>query len=96
MHWCGLGQARQAVVGQSHHHTTCVAISVGSTDKTRIDKPGNTAGHARPGDERSVRKFCHPQRTTGERKLSEDVKVGQRQTGVLCEVPLDLALQRRV
>ena len=84
MHRCGLGQARHAGVGQSHHHTTCVAISVGSTDKAHIDKPGNTAGHARPGGERPVRKFCHAQRATGERQLSEDVKVGQRQTGLLC------------
>jgi len=43
-----------------------------------------------------VRKFCHAQRTTGERQLSEDVKVGQRQTGLLCEIPLELAHQRRV
>ncbi len=96
MHRCRLGQACHAGVGQSHPNTTCVAIGVGSADKTHINKSGNTAGDARPRDERPVRKFCHPQRTTGERELSEDVKVRQRQTGLLYEIPLELAHQRRM
>src|SRR2546428_5589334 len=47
MHRCGLGQARHAGVGQSHHHTTCVAISVGSTDKVSANaRPVSFAGRS--------------------------------------------------
>src|SRR6266536_2509775 len=55
----GLGESRHAGVGQRDDDTACVRIGVGSPDEALLDQPGHTPGHARPGNERSVREVGH-------------------------------------
>src|SRR5881396_2144478 len=69
----GLGEARQAGVGQRDDDTACVRIGVGPPDEAFLDQPGHPPGHARPRDERPAREVGHAQLAPRARELSEHV-----------------------
>src|SRR5438874_6319741 len=82
------GQPLQSGVCHQDDDTAVVGIGVATTNQAFVNEPGHPPGHAGTGDERAVRQLCHPQRTTGERQLSEHVVVGQGQAGLALEIGL--------
>src|SRR2546429_6501805 len=55
----GLGEARNAGVGQRDDDTASVRIGVGSPGEAFIDQPGYTPGHTGLRDERPGREVRH-------------------------------------
>jgi hypothetical protein len=91
-----LSEAGDPRLGERHYYTAGVGTRSVSADEAFIDQPGDATAHARPRDERPVRKLCNSQITVGVRQLSEDVEVGQGQTRLSLQIHVQSAHERGV
>jgi hypothetical protein len=87
----GLRQSCDATIRERNHDAPSVGAGVRSTNEAFINPSGDSASHARPGDERVVRQLRHAQLAVGDRQLSQHVVVGQGKPRLLLEVGLELA-----
>src|SRR5438309_11397942 len=90
------GQPVQPGLCQLDHDTATVGIGVGTTHQTFVNEPADAPSHAGARDEGTVRQLCPPQRASSDGQLSQDVEVGQGQTGLAFEIGLELAQKRRM